>query len=97
MDRIAVVTGADRGLGLALTAGLLEKEWRVFAGQYMVDWSELPDLSEKCPNTLTIIPLDVSSTPSAHDAAQLVSQDTDRVDLLVNKWMRCIGCITLML
>lgn len=79
-----MVTGADRGLGLALTAGLLGKKWRVFAGQFMADWPELSDLSEKYPNTLMIIPLDVASTSSAHRAAELVSQDADHVDLLVN-------------
>ncbi len=84
MDRIAVVTGADRGLGLALTAGLLEKGWCVFAGQFMADWSELSELSGKYPNALTIVPLDVASTPSAHEAAQLVRKHTDRVDLLIN-------------
>ena len=44
MGNIAAVTGADRGLGLALTAALLEKGWQVFAGQYMPDWPELGEL-----------------------------------------------------
>ena len=39
--RTAVVTGADRGLGSALCAGLLERGWRVAAGQYLPEWPEL--------------------------------------------------------
>ena len=84
MERIAVVTGADRGLGLALAAGLLDKQWRVFAGQYMPDWPELSDLISRYPDQLTIVRLDVSSQPSVQAAAQAVSRDADRVDLLIN-------------
>ena len=38
MQRTVLVTGADRGLGFALCTGLLDRGWRVFAGQYMPDW-----------------------------------------------------------
>ena len=79
-----MVTGADRGLGLALTSGLLEKGWQVFAGQYMVDWPELSGLVETYPNTLILIPLDVASTSSVQDAAEVVSQQVAHVDLLIN-------------
>jgi NAD(P)-dependent dehydrogenase (short-subunit alcohol dehydrogenase family) len=84
MSHIAMITGADRGLGLALTANLLTQNWRVFAGQYMPDWSELNDLSTQYPNQLTTIPLDVSSQSSTQSAAQTVEQKADRVDLLIN-------------
>ena len=79
-----MVTGADRGLGLALTAGLLEKGWQVFAGQYMADWPELSDLAKIYPNTLMSIPLDVASTSSVQNAAEMVSQQVKHVDLLIN-------------
>ena len=36
----ALVTGADRGLGLAFTTLLLKEGWEVFAGQYMVEEQE---------------------------------------------------------
>lgn len=84
MSHIAMITGADRGLGLALTANLLTQNWRVFAGQYMPDWSELNNLSTQYPDQLTIIPLDVSSQSSTQSAAQTVQQKADRVDLLIN-------------
>ena len=61
MTPIALVTGADRGLGLALSAGLLARGWHTLAGQYMPDWHELAALAERYPDRLTIIPLDVAS------------------------------------
>lgn len=84
MTRTAFVTGADRGLGFALCAGLLEQEWEVFAGQYMPVWHELSALVSKYPNMLHIIPLDVSSSESTHAAAQAVAMQTDHIDLLIN-------------
>jgi NAD(P)-dependent dehydrogenase (short-subunit alcohol dehydrogenase family) len=84
MDPFALVTGADRGLGLALSAGLLERDWQVFAGQYMPDWPELEDLAGKYPQALHILPLDVSSIDSAKAAAQAAAEKTPVIDLLIN-------------
>ena len=84
MDQIAFVTGADRGLGLALTARLLEKGWRVFAGQYMPAWHELNALAARDPIHLDSVPLDVSDDDSVRAAARMVGERVDRVDLLIN-------------
>jgi len=84
LEGIAVVTGADRGLGLALTAGLIEKGWRVFAGRYMPDWPELDELAARHPDRLAIAPLDVVSRPSVQAAAGEVARAVDQVDLLIN-------------
>ena len=72
MQETAFVTGADRGLGLAFCSGLLERNWRVFAGQYMSEWPELSELAAQFPDLLDIIPLDVASIESARAAAQAV-------------------------
>ena len=84
MDRTALVTGADRGLGFALTKGLLERGWHAFAGQYMPDWPELATLASQFPGRLDVISLDVSSIESVRAAAQAVSQRTDHLDLLIS-------------
>lgn len=84
MERNAFVTGADRGLGLALTERLLEKGWRVFAGQYMPDWPALDALAARYPERLHIVPLDVTADASVRAAAAAVEAVTDRVDLLIN-------------
>lgn len=84
MQQTALVTGADRGLGLALCAGLLEQGWHVFAGQYMPDWPELSELARRFPDTLHIIALDITSIESTRAAAQAVAAITDRIDVLIN-------------
>ncbi len=84
MDRIALVTGADRGLGFALSEGLLDLGWRVFAGQYMPDWPELAALANRFPERLHIVALDVGSTESVKVAAQATASVADHVDLLIN-------------
>lgn len=44
ITKTVLITGADRGLGLALCAGLLTQGWDVFAGQYLPAWPELDTL-----------------------------------------------------
>jgi NAD(P)-dependent dehydrogenase (short-subunit alcohol dehydrogenase family) len=84
MQRIAVVTGADRGLGQGITARLLDEGWRVFAGQYMPEWTELDALAKANPETLTCLPLDVANLETVQAAAETVRQATGHVDLLIN-------------
>jgi NAD(P)-dependent dehydrogenase (short-subunit alcohol dehydrogenase family) len=84
MRQTAFVTGADRGLGAALTAGLLNQGWQVFAGQNLPEWPELNVLIERFPNTLRIVPLEVASEASVRAAAQLVETSTEQIDLLIN-------------
>ncbi|MFN2202815.1 MAG: SDR family NAD(P)-dependent oxidoreductase [Caldilineaceae bacterium] len=84
MSRIALVTGADRGLGLGITTILLEKGWRVYAGQYLPEWPELRGLADRYPEHLTLLPLDVASTLSVLNAAQIVSVTVDCVDMVVS-------------
>lgn len=84
MNRIAVVTGADRGLGQGLTTVLLERGWRVFAGQYMPEWPELREMESRYPNQLFLLPLDVTSTESVQLAAEAITATVDHVDMLIS-------------
>ena len=84
MDQFALVTGADRGLGLALSAGLLEQGWHVLAGQYLSEWPEQGALAAKYPQMLHILPLDVASTESTQSAARAAAALTEHIDLLIN-------------
>jgi NAD(P)-dependent dehydrogenase (short-subunit alcohol dehydrogenase family) len=84
MQRSVFVTGADRGLGHALCAGLLDRGWQVFAGQYMPEWPQLVELSAQYPTSLHIVPLDVGESESVQAAAQAVAERTDHIDLLIN-------------
>lgn len=84
MEPTILVTGGDRGLGLGLCAGLLRLGWRVFAGQYLPDWPELPALQTEYPNALEIVPLDVRSMESIRTAAALIEKQVGALDALVN-------------
>lgn len=79
-----LITGADRGLGSALTEGFLREGFTVFAGQFMPEWHELANLQKQYPDTLRLIPLDVSDLASIRRAYELVSRETDCLDILVN-------------
>ncbi len=84
MKKVALVTGADRGLGLALSAGLLEQGWHVLAGQYMPEHPELAMLAERYPDDLIILPLDVASDASVQTAMAFASERVPHIDLLIN-------------
>ncbi len=78
------ITGADRGVGFALSRIFAENGWRVFAGKFLDYWKELDELKKQFPETVELIPLNVGSTQSVQEAAKTVSQKTDTVDVLVN-------------
>lgn len=84
MENTALVTGADRGLGLALASDLLGRGWRVFAGQYMPDWPDLEALKQRHPQTLVTVPLDVGAMESVRAAEEVVAARTGHLDLLIN-------------
>jgi NAD(P)-dependent dehydrogenase (short-subunit alcohol dehydrogenase family) len=84
MTRTVLVTGADRGLGFGLCAALLKGGWHVLAGQYIPEWHELASLMNEYPQTLHILPLDVSSRESVQAAAETVSANTDHLDVLIS-------------
>jgi len=75
--RVAVVTGANRGLGAEWTHQLLEDGWRVYAG-YRSEPGRLTSLANE---NLTTHILDVQS----NDSVQLFAKNAPlKIDLLVN-------------
>ena len=86
-----VITGADRGIGAALTEIFLRSGYTVYAGQFMPDWGELAALQQQYPALLHIIPLNVGDDQSVRDAAAAVAARTSRVDYLIN----CAGVFPL--
>ncbi len=84
MQRIACVTGADRGLGLFIVRWLLENQFSVFAGQYMEDSEFLSALKSQYPENLTLIPLDIGNSDSVKQAARAIAGSTGHVDIIIN-------------
>ncbi|WP_020620394.1 SDR family NAD(P)-dependent oxidoreductase [Paenibacillus daejeonensis] len=84
MTSYALVSGADRGLGLALVKALLDKGYHVFAGQYGETAEALEALDELSGGRLRRIRLDIGDGGSVQEAAREVAGTTDRLDLLIN-------------
>lgn len=78
------ITGADRGIGLALCRCFLENGWRVFAGRFMQEWTELETLREEYGRQLSLIKLDVGDQASVDQAAAAVGEQADCLDMLVS-------------
>lgn len=84
LNRTAFVTGADRGVGLALVKGLLDQGYEVFAGQYTEDVPALQALKVEYTDRLQVLQLDISNDESVAMAFHATSALTDQLDLLVN-------------
>ena len=83
MTQTVFITGADRGLGLALTHAFLHLNFLVFAGQYETD-GELSDLLNQYPATLVPVPLDVTNELSVEKATATISRHSQSLDILIN-------------
>ena len=76
MDYTAIVTGASRGLGLALARALAARDWRL-----VIDARDLPAVPAGLPDRVTALAGDVAD--ASHRRA-LVEAAGGRIDLLVN-------------
>jgi len=89
-QRIALVTGANKGIGFEVTRQLARRNFRVFIGarnekagqaaiQKLNKEGEKEDYGE-----ITFLKIDVSKPDSIRRAAEEFSRSTDRLDVLVN-------------
>ena len=78
--RLALVTGANRGLGFEIARGLREAGFEVLLGAR--DAEEGQAAAERIGATW--LPLDVSETESVEEAADWVRAERGRLDALVN-------------
>lgn len=79
-----MITGANRGLGLALVQEYLKRGDRVFAGKYGKNWHLLEKLKESFPDALSIVDLDVRNNESVAKAADFILANTNAIDILIN-------------
>ncbi|MFI3324929.1 MAG: SDR family NAD(P)-dependent oxidoreductase [Clostridia bacterium] len=84
MEKYAVVTGADRGLGYAFTEELLKRNFTVFAGQFMPQWPDLENLKDQYKEKLILLDLDISSDISVKNACYKIRKMCPYINLLIN-------------
>lgn len=78
------ITGADRGIGLALCGKFAREGWHVLAGQYMPQWKELDQLLQQYRGQITCIPLDIGDNDSVKYAAAKAAACFTTMDMLIN-------------
>ena len=76
--KTAVVTGANSGIGLALTRKLLAEGYRVIGTTRSGQLADLRDAN------LTIVPLSLTEPASIEQAVAKIGALTDGIDLLIN-------------
>lgn len=83
MTKTVFISGADKGLGLALARRFLREGSHVYAGLHRPDDAS-PELRRLFPETFVPIPLDVADLDSVRDASRRVAETTRDLDLLIN-------------
>ena len=82
-NAVALITGANRGLGLEFTRQYLADGWQVFATcRDPASANELQRLTQKAGGKLAIVAMDVTDAKSVRAAAAQVGDA--RIDLLLN-------------
>lgn len=77
-----LITGANKGLGLEAARRLADRGWRVFLGSR--DKARGQEAADKLGAGVVAVPLDVTSDESVAEAARLVREHADRLDVLIN-------------
>ncbi|MBS0183952.1 MAG: SDR family NAD(P)-dependent oxidoreductase [Nitrospira sp.] len=83
MPGIALVTGANRGIGLEVARQLAAKQWRVFLSGRSLDSIERAAVSLSA-SSVTPVVLDVTDQESIDRAVKAIAQTVDHLDILVN-------------
>ncbi len=85
LARNALLTGANRGLGLEWTRRLADRVDRLFATCRRPDEAhELADLADAYPDTIDLFALDVADPDAIDAAAERVREQAGALGLLVN-------------
>lgn len=82
---VAVVTGANSGIGRSAAVDLAAKGWQVFATMRSLDkGAKLTDAAEKAGVTVTPVVCDVTNDDQVAAAFATVMDQAGRIDVLVN-------------
>ena len=81
-ENIALITGANKGIGFEIARQLASKGFRVFVGARNEKAGRAA--AQKIGATATFLKIDVSDRESIHEAAKELAKAVDRLDVLVN-------------
>src|SRR5437879_1249479 len=83
-QRIALVTGANKGIGFEVVRQLARKDFHVFLGARKADAGKAAADKLGADGRVTFLEIDVSKPKSIRRAAEEFSKQADHLDSLVN-------------
>jgi NAD(P)-dependent dehydrogenase (short-subunit alcohol dehydrogenase family) len=81
-DKVWLITGSSTGLGRALAQAVLERGYHLVATARQPE--QLKELSDRYPDRVTTIALDVTNAQSIQQAVEAALNAYSRIDVLVN-------------
>lgn len=84
MNKNVLITGASRGLGLALTIQYLKNGYHVYACARNADSSNLMKLQEEYGDSINLISMDVAQSTSVQKAANQIKSTCEKLDIIIN-------------
>jgi NAD(P)-dependent dehydrogenase (short-subunit alcohol dehydrogenase family) len=85
-EKVAVVTGCSSGIGFETSLLLARKGFYTYATMRNLNKSQkINDIAEKENLPLKVLKLDVTDDKSVKDAIRQITDESSRIDVLVNK------------
>lgn len=81
-QKIALITGANRGIGFAIAQGLIAKGYQVIITARSLEKAQ--QAAEKLQGNVIPVELDISRDRSIEQAVKILKQKSDRLDVLIN-------------
>lgn len=81
-QKIALITGGNRGIGYAIAQGLIAKGYQVIITARSLEKAQ--QAAEKLQGNVIPVELDISSDRSIEQAVKILKQKSDRLDVLIN-------------
>lgn len=82
MSKVAVVTGASRGIGFEISQILAEKEYQVIAVSRSVD--PLKRLEDSNPDFISALPTDLTKTMDVDELTNQIEKEFGEINILIN-------------
>ena len=83
-SKIALVTGGNRGIGFAITKGLLHKSYKVIITSRSLEKAKEAAQKLRSLGKVIAIELDVANDNSIEQALENLTQEIDHLDVLIN-------------